>query len=315
MKQELPPLEGQALRQLQATFRGVRYLIIDERSFVGQRMFYRIDSRLRQARPEHSHLPMGGVSVVLFGDDAQLPPVMDARLYAPPANDLPSIHGHQLYMQHFTEVIKLTRVHRQADGEFQQLLMRVRDSVTTNADVELLRQRLCMNLGEEEQQLFSRELHLFATREQVAQHNLQMLADMSGPDNPVARIEAMHWGAASGRTASADLCQGLPASLLLCVGARVMLRSNLSVEQGLVNGALGHVHAILYEEGTQPPSLPNAVLVQFDAYRGPSCLANVPGVVPIFPRTAHFSVDRQSSSDCSRSQLPLALAWAVTVHK
>src|SRR3546814_19113017 len=92
------------------------------------------------------------------------------------------------------------------------------------------------------------------------QHNLQMLASVSGHEHPVARINAAHSGAAAGRTASADLYQGLPPSVLLSVNARVMLRSNTWVEQGLVNGAIGVVHAFLYEDGTRPPTLPFEVL-------------------------------------------------------
>src|SRR3546814_4818576 len=94
-----------------------------------------------------------------------------------------------------------------------------------------------------------------------------LFASVSGHEHPVSRINAAHSCAAAGRTASADLCQCLPPSVLLSVNARVMLRSNTWVEQGLVNGAIGVVYAILYEEGTRPPNLPFAVLVQFQLYR------------------------------------------------
>ena len=45
--------------------------------------------------------------------------------------------------------------------------------------------------------------------------------------------------------------------------ARVMLISNLWVEAGLVNEALGIVEAICYQNGGSP-DLPVAVMVKFD---------------------------------------------------
>ena len=49
--------------------------------------------------------------------------------------------------------------------------------------------------------------------------------------------------------------------LIMCIahGACVMLTSNLWVDVGLVNGAVGIIKAICYKDGTAPLSLPVAV--------------------------------------------------------
>ncbi len=89
----------------------------------------------------------------------------------------------------------------------------------------------------------------------------------------------------------------------------VMLSANIWVELGLVNGALGSVVRICYAREHCPPDLPIAVTVKFDFYNGPT-LAD--GTVPICPlQRTWFSTAKQ----CSHLQLPLRLAWAVTIHK
>ena len=59
-----------------------------------------------------------------------------------------------------------------------------------------------------------------------------------------------------------------------------MLSSNLWVDMGLVNGAMGTIKVICYRIGTAPPNLPVAVTVQFDMYSGPTL---PDGTVPITP--------------------------------
>ncbi|GES79599.1 ATP-dependent DNA helicase Pif1-like [Rhizophagus clarus] len=73
--------------------------------------------------------------------------------------------------------------------------------------------------------------------------------------------------------ADSDTAKGLEAQLLLSKGARVMLRANLSVKTGLVNGSIGMVDDILFQENQGPPSLLIAVLVDFDNYTGPAIIS------------------------------------------
>ena len=87
-----------------------------------------------------------------------------------------------------------------------------------------------------------------------------------------------------------------------------MLTSNLWVDVGLVNGAMGIVEAICYRSGG-PPDLPLTVMVRFENYSGPTVHD---GTVPVTPILCTWS---NAGSQCSRLQLPLKLAWAVTIHK
>ena len=87
-----------------------------------------------------------------------------------------------------------------------------------------------------------------------------------------------------------------------------MLTSNLWVDVGLINGAMGTIQAICYRTGG-PPDLPIAIMVRFDNYSGPT-FPN--GTIPITPLRCRWS---SSGGQCSLLQLPLKLAWAVTIHK
>ena len=88
-----------------------------------------------------------------------------------------------------------------------------------------------------------------------------------------------------------------------------MLSCNLWTERRLVNGSMGTVASILYRSGG-PLDLPVAVMVQFDKYSGPTWGGD--RCVPIAPVTRTW---RSGQRKLSRQQLPLRLAWAVTVHK
>ena len=64
----MPPLNSTAQKTLQDRFARIGILIIDEKSMIGQRTFYHISERLKEARPHRQEEPFGGVSVVIMGD-------------------------------------------------------------------------------------------------------------------------------------------------------------------------------------------------------------------------------------------------------
>ena len=144
---------------------------------------------------------------------------------------------------------------------------------------------------------------------QVALENYNKLLTLH---TPVACIDAVH-SSVKCRSLPSDDLGGLEAKLFLCVGARVMLTRNLWTELGLCNGAMGYVYDIVYNPGFAPPSLPVAIIVQFDdSYIGPSFIVDTPRCVPLLPVIS--SSDSLGSSH-ERQQFPLKLAWAITIHK
>ena len=87
---------------------------------------------------------------------------------------------------------------------------------------------------------------------------------------------------------------GLEAVLTLAIGARVMLRRNIDVTMGLVNGAMGTVVGIYSTH----------VLIKFDHIDKPCEIEKI---------TTKFML--MKNMYVHRKQYPLILAFAITIHK
>ncbi|GAV02618.1 hypothetical protein RvY_13159 [Ramazzottius varieornatus] len=128
----------------------------------------------------------------------------------------------------------------------------------------------------------------------------------------VARIEAVH-NIAEAAEASYDQAGGLDAVVYFASGCRVMLSVNLWTERELVNGSMGRVIGMIYPENLKPPSLPLAIVVQFDDYTGPSFSPAVPRNVLIEPfKRTWYSLE---GKPLFRNEISLSLVHAATVHK
>ena len=304
------PLSGASLRNLQDEHDGVFYYIIDEMSMIGCRTLGMIDERLRQAFPNAADQVFGGRSVILVGDFGQLPPVCDAPLWSEPSTSRPLDKRGQSAFSMFHTAVVLDRVVRQAgDTEFSNALLRLRNAETTDADYKLFTERFVDSLFEDE--AFQSAVRLYPTHGKERAYNKAKLNQLHCRTNPLARILAEHRpDVASARKAEPEDAGGLVKQLVLARDARVMLTNNLWVDAGLVNGCVGHVVDIVYSGDKRPPALPDFVVCRFPQYRGPAYSG--PNTVPIKPVQRTWKHDSQM---LSRIQLPLALAWAITIHK
>ena len=114
-----------------------------------------------------------------------------------------------------------------------------------------------------------------------------------------------------------DDVEELEKEFLLAEGAKVILNHNLWTSKGLVNGAQGVVKKIWFDQGSNARShLPAVVFVKFDGYSGPQTPAWEgidPSWVPIVPAVARW--ETKAGQVLTRTQLPLMLAWGITIHK
>ena len=303
-------LTGQSLCRLQDSLNEINYIIIDEYSMLGQVTFGWTDKRCKQATGCYDKV-FGGKSFILTGDPGQLPPVADKPLYHAKSSNVVGEQGYQAYLM-FEKVIKLT-INQRVQGttseqvNFRNLLLRLRKGELTLDDWKLLLTRQPSNI--DNSSYFEDATRLFYSNEQVANYNHVQLTKLA---NPIAHVNARH-SSPTAKKLPPDELSGLEPVVFLAKGARVMLTINLWSDVGLCNGATGTVVHIIYQNNQQPPDSPIAVILKFDSYRGPAFVENQPMYVPISPITVITSQTEGSYHE--RQQLPLRLAWALTIHK
>ena len=90
--------------------------------------------------------------------------------------------------------------------------------------------------------------------------------------------------------------------LLLAIGSRVVVVDNEWQEVGIVNGATGIVHDIIYPQGSDgPPDIPEAILVRLDeGYLGPSYLSDE-NIAKFIPLKKTYDVPRKYEKNDDRA--------------
>jgi len=252
-------------------------LIIDEVSMMDAKLFDLLEAVARKVRGNSR--PFGGIQLILSGDFHQLPPVVKDQLTRKFAFES------QSWQRCIQASVQLTQVFRQNDSDFIDILAEIRAGTAPESTLRALLARCAAPLELEDGIL---PTQLFTHRVDVDAINDRQLNSLEGN---VVTFTAQD----SGDTAALQAACPAPRTLRLKEGAQVMLTRNLSSRQGLVNGARGVV------EKFTPSGLP---VVKF-ARGGESMTIG----------RERYSI-RQGGQDAAvRSQIPLQLAWAVTVHK
>jgi ATP-dependent DNA helicase PIF1 len=86
--------------------------MINEKLMINLKILSLIDDWLRVIFPATSHLPFGGMNILISGNFYQLPPVGGKPFYSLKASHVDEIKGQQLYWV-FDKTIWLTQVMQQ----------------------------------------------------------------------------------------------------------------------------------------------------------------------------------------------------------
>jgi len=266
---------------------GAKVLIIDEVSMLGASTLSMVDAVCRTIKRDER--PFGGIQVLLVGDFFQLPPVNRRSDYEDESQELfedrrsQFSFGSPAWERLSPIVCYLHEQHRQEDMEFLAVLSAMRRNALTPVHRELLRTRFTTDPGETTTKLYSHN-------EDVDRINDERIAQLESG----ARIFEMTSEGAERLVLNLKKGCLSPETLMLKVGARVMFTKN-DVQTGrFVNGTLGLVAG--FNE------------------------AGLPVVKTRDGRTLVVEKEDWSLQDGKRilasiSQLPLRLAWAMTVHK
>ena len=307
------PLKEQNLSEMRVQLGDLEILVIDEVSMVYKRLLYYVHERLVQIKKCKD--PFGGVSVIAVGDFYQLPPVKqrkDERLYKD--NVLYPID----YWLELFKLVELTEIMRQRkDMSFAVALNVLRTRVAKQPIGKETSSILndCIKEGPED------VLHVYSTNEEVNDFNLAMLRKTC---ENLVEIEAQDFtkDTSTGKLnlrnkpVSRSKTDSLSSSLLIAVNARVMLTRNINVDDGLVNGVMGHVSHFVFSKKQGFTDLVIAVGVVFDNVNvgKKSGKRTKDGHIVQIERVQEEIKDQKTKS-IVRHQFPLRLCWACTAHK
>ena len=250
-----------------------------------------------------STFPFDDVQLILCGDALQLPPV--------DADSEGWIFESKSWKKMQFKVHLLEQVHRQQDVKFIEILKRMRIGKSTISDLSYLVQN-------SRKERHEGALKLYAVNAPADNENELKLAELPGVAHRFCAIDS-----AQNANVHQDIlqerlkhCQA-PRLLILKVGARVMCLKN--VDHRLVNGSLGTVKRVVPVRDSNNNIECARVEVEFDGQLGASSFLHVFETHICGSEVAHenlFTVRGQDHQKLAqRIQIPLRLAWAVSMHK
>ncbi|KAF6167113.1 hypothetical protein GIB67_041368 [Kingdonia uniflora] len=263
-------------------------LVIDEISMISGTLLDKLDYIAKKMRCNNA--PWGGIQLIVSGDFFQLPPVHKRR-YEKWNWDYDKEFAFEAncWNDSFDMQVELTEVYRQGEPQFIELLQAIRRGFQDTHLLEILNQ-CCKTLKEPSVEI----PRLYPLNKDVRRVNAENLARLG------AKIETYKAFDDGVYPWINELKRGMaPNELNLCLGARVMLIKNMDFKEGMVNGEIGKVIKFVKREGDSC-ELPE---VLFDS-----------GIVRVICRET-FLVMAGDRALATRKQIPLILAWAVSVHK
>jgi len=262
-----------------------RMLAIDEISMIPANIFDLLNELLKAVR--NNEEPFGGIQLILFGDFLQLPPVNRDK------TETFFCFESDAWKEANIDMITLSDIYRQSDKELINMLSDLRFGNLTQHDIELLRSRFKQNDMDNVFEATILGTHNF----QIEKINANKLKELDTKEKTfIARYE--------GKQEKIEFLKKnciVPENLTLKVGSQVMMLKNTYSKEGIINGSIGVVRS-------------------FDSKKGYPIVEFTNGsYIKIIPEEWCIEKFNENSGEMEveamMTQVPLILAWAITVHK
>lgn len=266
-----------------------KVLIIDEISMLHANTLTMVDAVCRAIRQNPE--PFGGLQIVFVGDFFQLPPInkknkveQEIQLFEEEEQG-EFAYDSTAWIRANPIICYIGEQHRQDDQEFLDLLLAIRRNTLEENHLEYLKSRFVKR-----EEFPPNITKLFSHNLDVDRVNQQMLSKIPGEEKKFIM------SASGNQNIINTLKKGClsPEILILKKGAIVMCTKNNQKER-YVNGTLGEV-------------------LDFDSFSGDPIIRTLTGQeIKISP--LDWVIEENGKKKAVINQVPLRLAWAMTVHK
>jgi hypothetical protein len=291
--EHIKPGQMRVSKEKRNIIRSLDLLIIDEISMVRADLLDAVDVVLRRFRDGSK--PFGGVQLLMIGDLQQLPPVIkdDEKAIMDAHYETPYFFSSKALKETSFISIELTHVFRQQDEHFISILNKVRDNCLDSATLNALNRRYIPNFRPSDEEGY---IILCTHNAQAAHINDSKLNTLPG---------RRHLFKAAVEGVFPEYSYPTGVKLVLKEKAQVMfVKNDTSPDKRYYNGKVGKITALRDDEvRVLCPGEKEEIIVK------PQKWDNVKYGLDEKTQEIHEMVEG------SFTQIPLKLAWAITIHK
>ncbi len=342
LRLSLDKLKTAPKQYVKKAIRATTVLIVEEVSMVENLFLERMNIVMQGIMDDRR--PFGGKQVILLGDFHQLPPVkpFETCLYCgllmskdPPfrCEKCPEVSYNEgdkwaFKAKVWTDLrlknVQLRQIHRQKDSKFQDILNKIRYGIRlTDEEWAGLEAKRPLPRGACAVRLMSLRKHV----DKLNQTELNAIKFTPKSWEASDTYDMISWeqhGMTPWEMDQPLKNHRFPELLTLKVGAKVVLLTNLDQDGGLVNGSQGEVigfemrdnpnnsKAMYYTEPSKEKGKP-PIIKAFVAPLVRFSNGTVKAIDPVESTSQHGT--NQAPYRSTRVQIPLSLAWALTIHK